>query len=215
MGTGIQPSLGAVRRVSPSGTFFLCPSRGAGSAKWCAAISRSRGADQLAGDHVLRALCRLALEAGARAPQPKGPRDLDTDGANRRAVAAARQGSTSASAASLHRQTPEVGAECVGSARSDLSEGRGVTRVPIRMALLHHHLGDDPGTPPRSPRESPAAVDHGQQDLLHAAVAQPMMKTLAVGAVIRPARLTNRPNPWDARSWHARMELHHKLVGLS
>jgi len=81
----------------------------------------SRGAHQLAVKTILPARRHLALEAGARAPQPKGPRDLDTDGANRRAVAAARQGSTSASAAPLHRQTPEVGAECVGSARSDPS----------------------------------------------------------------------------------------------
>ena len=72
-----------------------------------------RGDHQFAGDHVIRALCRLALEAGARATQLKGPRDLDTDGANRRAAAAARRGSTSVFAAPLHRQTPEVGAECL------------------------------------------------------------------------------------------------------
>jgi transposase-like protein len=59
-----------------------------------------------------------------------------TEMAARRAVAAARQGPAPVSAATLHRQTPEVGAECVSSARSDLSGGRGVTRVPTGMGFV-------------------------------------------------------------------------------
>lgn len=82
---------------------------------------------------AIAAVRRLALEAGARASQPKGPRELDTDGADCRAVAAARQGPAPICATMLHLQTPEVGAECVSSARWDLSGGRGVTRVPTGM----------------------------------------------------------------------------------
>ena len=33
----------------------------------------------------------------------------------------------------LRRQTPEVGAECLSWARSDLCGGRGVTRVPTAI----------------------------------------------------------------------------------
>ena len=48
----------------------------------------------------------------------------DEDGADGRALVATRQDQPSLAAASLPRQTPEVGAECVSSARSDLSGGR-------------------------------------------------------------------------------------------
>ena len=56
--------------------------------------------------------------------------------ADRRALAATRQDPTSLAAATLPRQTPEVGAECVSSARSDLSGGRRVTCVPTGMSSV-------------------------------------------------------------------------------
>ena len=60
------------------------------------------------------------------APEPEGQRLVDADGENRRTLVATRQDQPSLAAASLPRQTPEVGAECVSSARSDLSGGRRV-----------------------------------------------------------------------------------------
>src|SRR6202044_1146637 len=89
-----------------------------------ARVSRaSCRADERASDYFLRLLRHLALEAGAWASQPKGAGELGTNGANRRALAAACPGPSSLSAATLHRQTPKVGAESVSSARSDLSGG--------------------------------------------------------------------------------------------
>ena len=66
----------------------------------------------------------VALATRALAPQPEGQRLVDADGTDRRALDATRQDQPSLAAASLPRQTPEVGAECVRSARSDLSGGR-------------------------------------------------------------------------------------------
>jgi hypothetical protein len=86
-------------------------------------------------DRVLRVLRHLALEAGALSLQPKGMGVVGAHGADCCALVAARQNTAPLSAASFHRPTPEVGAECVSSARSDLSGGRGVTRVPTGMAM--------------------------------------------------------------------------------
>ena len=69
---------------------------------------------------------RVALATRALAPKPEGPRHVGADGADRRALAATRQDQPSLAAIPLPRQTPEVGAECVSSARSDLSGGRRV-----------------------------------------------------------------------------------------
>ena len=71
--------------------------------------------------HYLRG---VALATRALTPQPEGQRLVDADGADRRAVDATRQHQPSLAAASLPRQTPEVGAECARSARSDLFGGR-------------------------------------------------------------------------------------------
>jgi len=58
---------------------------------------------------------------------------MGADGANCRALAAVRQDHSRLAAETLPRQTPEVGAECVSSARSDLSGARPVTGVPTGM----------------------------------------------------------------------------------
>ena len=56
----------------------------------------------------------------------KGHVDVGADGTDRRALVTTRQDQPSLAAIPLPRQTPEVGAECVSSARSDLSGGRSV-----------------------------------------------------------------------------------------
>src|SRR4051794_19572503 len=63
-------------------------------------------------------------------------RPLAADEAARRAPDSPdsiRQDPTPLAAITLPRPTPEVGAECVSSACSDLSGGRGVTRVPCTL----------------------------------------------------------------------------------
>jgi len=57
---------------------------------------------------------------------------VDADATDRRALVATRQDQPSLAAASLSRQTPEVGAECVSSARSDLSGGCRVKPASLR-----------------------------------------------------------------------------------
>ena len=74
--------------------------------------------------HWLRALARRSQKAAVPWRRMKP---------DRRALAAARQGPTPLAATTLPRPRPEVGAECVSSARSDLSGGRGVIRVPTGM----------------------------------------------------------------------------------
>ncbi len=64
---------------------------------------------------------------------------MAADEADCRALDTIRQNPTSLAAAIFPRPTPEVGAEYVSSARSDLSRGRGVTRVPTGMGL--HNCG--------------------------------------------------------------------------
>ena len=79
----------------------------------------------------------VALATRALAPKPEGPRHVGADGADRRALAATRQDQPSLAATPLPRQTPEVGAECVSSARSDLSGGRRVKPASlVRCKLL-------------------------------------------------------------------------------
>lgn len=86
-----------------------------------------------------------SLAARADAAQPEGLHPVAADEAARRALDPIRQGPTPLAAIPLSRQTPEVGAECVSSARSDLSGGRGVTRVPSGMRRPFH-----PRTSPRA-----------------------------------------------------------------
>ena len=94
--------------------------------RWLGQVMRGylallRRADQLAEDHVLPPLYRLARTTRALAAKPEGQRVVDPDGTDRRALAATSQDQPSLAAIPLPRQTPEVGAECVSSARSDLS----------------------------------------------------------------------------------------------
>ena len=133
--TGFQPSLAFVRRVSPAESRAGGQAGGTG---WLGQVVRGYLAhhavptnSQAITSFVHYATWHWKRALGRRSQ--KGPRDLDTLGAARRALAAARQGPAPVSAATLHRQTPEVGAECVSSARSDLFGGRGVTRVPTGM----------------------------------------------------------------------------------
>jgi hypothetical protein len=106
-------------------------------------------AHQLAADDSLRFPCGPALAASAHAPQPEGLRPMAADEADCRALNTIRQNPTSLAATTLPRQIPEVGAECVSSARSDLSGGRGVTRVPTGMGdgggCVHIARRLDPG----------------------------------------------------------------------
>ena len=85
-----------------------------------------RRADQFAKDHVLQISRHVALATRALAPKPEGPRHVGADWTDRRALAPTRQDQPSLAAIPLPRQTPEVGAECVSSARSALSGGRRV-----------------------------------------------------------------------------------------
>jgi len=135
VGTGFQPSLGAVRRVSPGGSFSSAEQgRYLGRlVRGCLAYHAVPPTRRRSRPSCTTSPGTGSGRWGAGALQPKGARDLDTDGANRRSVAAARQGPAPVSAATLHRQTPEVGAECVSSARSDLSGGRPVTGVPCTL----------------------------------------------------------------------------------
>ena len=108
---------------------------GAGGAR----LSRvPRRADQFAEDHVLPLSRRVALATRALAPKPEGPRHVGADGADRRALAATRQDQPSLAAIPLPRQTPEVGAECVSSARSDLSGGRRVKPASLPGCPVSH-----------------------------------------------------------------------------
>ena len=137
-------------------------SLGAGRlAKGSARVSRvSRSAHQGGGDHGLRSLRHLALEAGARSSQPERAGDVGTEGLTRHAVASIRPDHPPLSAATLRRQTPEVGAECVISARSHLSgvapgnrrphrDGVGTSRfcgLPCFAPILAHRTADDGST---------------------------------------------------------------------
>jgi hypothetical protein len=89
------PTCSGVRETRLTGCVaFGCPSSGAGSAKRCGALSRAtRAVRQAAGVDVLRSRRRMALQKGAQAPQPTGPRDLDTRAARPGALAAARHAS--------------------------------------------------------------------------------------------------------------------------
>ena len=97
--------------------------------------------------------------------------------ADRRALDTIRQNPAPLAAATLPRPTPKVGAECVGSARSDLSGGRGVTRVLTGMGgnrstsrrcevgfgcvqpePTPRHRGEDPPQSSRGTRVPRAAV---------------------------------------------------------
>ena len=190
-----------VRRVSPNALFSGARVGWDGLVmRWCAAISRTMRCPPTGRRSRPSCTTSPRLEPGARAPQAKGPSDLDTHVAAHRTSAGAREDRAPISAATLHRQTREVGAECVSSARSDLSGGRGVTRVPTGANALPESPGRRSWNSARSPRESLAAVDHGQRDIHDAAVAQSMTKTPAVRAVIWPARPINRPNAGEACS---------------
>lgn len=68
---------------------------------------------------------------GTRRKHSLGNGSIGWHGANRGALATASLYPSPLSAAALHRP-PKVGAECNGSARSDLSRGQ-VTRVPTGM----------------------------------------------------------------------------------
>ena len=117
---------------------------GAGGAR----LSRvPRRADQFAEDHVLPIPRRVALATRALAPKPEGSRHVGADRTDRRALAATRQDQPSLAATPLPRQTPEVGAECVSSARSDLSGGRRVkpASLPGWEALVHGSAWGRPG----------------------------------------------------------------------
>ena len=103
------------------------PEQGALAGAGGARLSRvPRRADQFAKDHVLQISRHVALATRAPAPKPEGSRYVGADRTDHRALAATRQDQPSLAATPLPRQTPEVGAECVSSARSDLSGGRRV-----------------------------------------------------------------------------------------
>ncbi len=92
---------------------------------------------------------RMALATRTVAPKPEGRGVAGAAGPDRGAPVATRQDRPSLAAAPLSRQIPEVGAECVGSACSDLSGGRRVKPAslpgwradpPTELPLRAHRL---------------------------------------------------------------------------
>jgi hypothetical protein len=69
-----------------------------------------------------------ALEARAFSAQPESGLHVGTHAETRRGLASSRPYPASLAGAALRRQTPEVGAECLNWACSDLSGGRAVMR---------------------------------------------------------------------------------------
>ena len=94
----------------------------------------SRRAHHLAAHDGVRLPRGPVLAARADAAQPEGLCPVAADQVARCTLDSIGQGPTPVAAIPLSRQTPEVGAECGRSAGSDLSGGRGVTRVPTGMA---------------------------------------------------------------------------------
>jgi hypothetical protein len=80
------------------------------------------------------------VEADALASKPTWLRDLGDDAAAGHTVAADAARFTSLALSAIRRQTPEVGAECVNCARSDLGGGRAEMRVPTAIEGQANHL---------------------------------------------------------------------------
>ena len=110
------------------------------------------------------------LAAHAAAAQPEGRLDVGADGEAGRRLAPQTAHPSSLAAAALRRQTPEVGAVCGNSARTDLCGGRPVMGVPT--AILAYP--DGPGLPlpggdhglGEPCRAGVAAVEHARRGVL-------------------------------------------------
>ena len=63
---------------------------------------------------------------------------MGTNDEDRCGLAAATSNPTSMAGQAVCRQTPEVGAECVNCACSDLCGGRSVMGVPTAIPWVHH-----------------------------------------------------------------------------
>ena len=66
--------------------------------------------------------------------EPEGKRAVDADGETNRRVLTEAANPSSVAQRALCRQTPEVGAECLNWARSDLCGGRSEMSVPTANA---------------------------------------------------------------------------------
>jgi RNA-directed DNA polymerase len=81
-----------------------------------------------------------ALEARVDTAQPEGQDHVGADNDPGRALAAPRPHPPSLARCPLSRQTPEVGAECLNQARSDLCGGCRVTGIPTAIQVCSLHL---------------------------------------------------------------------------
>src|SRR5258708_34008180 len=75
-----------------------------------------------------------SLEAHALSAQPEIPYDVGPNGKTCQRLAPPRSHPASLAGATLYRQTPKVGAECLNRARSDLCGGRPAMGVPTANA---------------------------------------------------------------------------------
>ena len=93
----------------------------------------SRGAHELSGTGCVPISRRGSLATLAPATKSKGRDDVGTNDEDRCGLAAATSNPTSMAGQAVCRQTPEVGAECVNCACSDLCGGRSVMGVPTAI----------------------------------------------------------------------------------
>ena len=96
----------------------------------------SRGAHELSGTGCVPISRRESLATLAPATKSKGRDDVGTNDEDRCGLAAATSNPTSMAGQAVCRQTPEVGAECVNCACSDLCGGRSVMGVPTAITRV-------------------------------------------------------------------------------
>ncbi len=76
-----------------------------------------------------------SLVPKSAATQPAAPADVGTDGPTYRAIPTVTARSAPVAKPSVHRQSLEVGAECVSSARSDLCGGWSAMAIPTAIKI--------------------------------------------------------------------------------
>ena len=89
-----------------------------------------RRANQQYGVTCVSIPCRRALALAALPSEPEGVCGMGTDGETGRRIPPKAPYPASLAKCAVCRQTPEVGAECGNSARSDLCGGRSAMAVP-------------------------------------------------------------------------------------
>ena len=92
-----------------------------------------RGAHQFQGAGIIPTTRHRHLAAHATAAQPEGQDDTQADGRHREQLAAPSSHPSPLAKRTICRQPPEVGAECVNRACSDLCGGRSAMGVPTAI----------------------------------------------------------------------------------